>query len=425
MNTRKKILIDRIIGIPMVAALGVLARVSGAILRRDHSTSRTTVKRIVVAKFVGMGSILQACAMVHQLRGEYPDAVIIFLTSSSNKALIERLPFINKAIYIDESSAFRLLRSTSQALMELSRQRVDLYFDLEVYSAYAAMVALLSLARNRYGFYRSSGGYKKGIHTHLMYFNTRRPVRRVYMQLGRLAGVSGETYSEVPSLELLKDDYASLKGKLSEVQTRYLVINPNASDLMLERRWPAGKFAELIERLHQDGLQIFLVGGAKEVQYVARLHGMLSEATQSQVVNTAGLLKLNELFALLGGACCVVTNDTGPMHMAVSMKRPTVCLFGPVDPAHYGFNEEDFVETIYHPVYCSPCVHEVDEPPCGGNNVCMKQISVDEVYAATQRLLSNPHDKSRCGSSQIRYSDQHGRPLGMVVNSSVVPQGGD
>jgi len=104
--------------------------------------------------------------------------------------------------------------------------------------------------------------------------------------------------------------------------------------------------------------------------------------------------------------------------MSVALRRPTVCLFGPVDPAHYGFHEEDFVETIYHPVYCSPCVHEADEPPCAGNNICMQKIQVDEVFAAVQRRLAGVPAAAR-GGPQVDYTDQYSKPLGMVLSRAL------
>ena len=74
------------------------------------------------------------------------------------------------------------------------------------------------------------------------------------------------------------------------------------------------------------------------------------------------------------------------MHMAWALGAPTVCLFGPVDPHHYAW-EGTGVEVLYQRIYCSPCVHEVDEPPCHGNNTCMQLIHVESVMAAVQRVL--------------------------------------
>ncbi|NJK95969.1 MAG: glycosyltransferase family 9 protein [Bacteroidales bacterium] len=80
-----------------------------------------------------------------------------------------------------------------------------------------------------------------------------------------------------------------------------------------------------------------------------------------------------------------ISNDTGPMHLAALLQKRTIALFGPCSPAHYRFNKSIYV--LYKHLYCSPCVHEFKIPPCKGNNICMKSISVNEVYQLCCEVL--------------------------------------
>src|SRR5207248_1413727 len=84
----------------------------------------------------------------------------------------------------------------------------------------------------------------------------------------------------------------------------------------------------------------------------------------------------------------VLSNDSGPMHMAMALNRPTVCLFGPAHPDQYGIENES-VTSFYAAVPCSPCVHEVDKPPCRGDNVCMQRILPERVEQAIRQILLN------------------------------------
>src|SRR5207253_203176 len=124
----------------------------------------------------------------------------------------------------------------------------------------------------------------------------------------------------------------------------------------------------------------------------SELYERIPAGTRERVFNTAGQLSLGEALALIEAAACVLTNDTGPMHMAFALERPTVCLFGPVDPLHYGITRPD-IRILYAPVPCSPCVHEIDEPPCRGNNVCMQrlmpELAVNHVLALLARTQKN------------------------------------
>ena len=426
MNFSKTTYIDRLCGKPLAWVLNWTARILGMLLRRDHSITVGNVRTIVVAKYLGMGSILQATPLIRSIRATFPRARIIFLTVRSCRPLVERLEHIDAVIVVDDRDVFRVLASTLRTAKTLVAARVDLYFDLEVYSAYASIMSLVSLSRNRFGFYRESVEHKKGLYTHLMYFNSQNPIRYIYLQLGRAAGCEPVEPDRLGRIRVETADRKMISASLAAAgieQGRYLVVNPNASDLMIERRWPADRFAALIDRvLESYDLSVVLIGSRAERAYVAGVVGRALDGAGGRVVNLAGELSLGGLFALLEGARCVVTNDTGPMHMAWSLGTPTICMFGPVDPNHYSWAGPG-VEILYKRLYCSPCVHQVDEPPCRGNNVCMQRIGVDEVAAAVERTLTKPSVGHVEAIESEYFLDPCWGPLGRVVRGSIEEAG--
>ena len=100
-------------------------------------------------------------------------------------------------------------------------------------------------------------------------------------------------------------------------------------------------------------------------------------------INTAGELKLKELAFLQTQADVVVVPDSGPMHLAAALGRPVVALFGPTDPSRTG-PYGDIHSVIVRPIECRPCFRR----KCSFNK-CMTEISVREVWEATQPYLSN------------------------------------
>ena len=99
----------------------------------------------------------------------------------------------------------------------------------------------------------------------------------------------------------------------------------------------------------------------------------------------AGRTDLKELVALIAGARAVVSNDTGPMHIAAAFNKPLVALFGPTDPVKtgpYGWQKNKNFRVIKSGVSCSPCFKK----KCS-NFVCMDNISVDEVFEAIEEYL--------------------------------------
>ena len=278
-------------------------------------------------------------------------------------------------------------------LRKLWKKKADLYIDLETYSYYSTAIATLSLSRNRLGFYRAERNIRLGVYTHMMFFNPRAPIAESYLQMGRLVGCREIETGLFPYKvsEKERDRCIKILEELNPDSTsRYIVINPNASDLRVERRWPLENFASLISRLSLEfpKLNFYLIGTKNEHSWVEQLNQMISESVREKVFNTAGKFSLGELFALISGANLTITNDTGPMHISFALKKPTVCLFGPASPSQYGQNPYAF--GLYKNIYCSPCVHEFLTPPCKGDNQCMKLITVEEVEMLSKRLL---HDE--------------------------------
>lgn len=425
MNFQQRIALDRWVAAPVAVIVNAVVRVLGLLLRRNHRIDRDATQRIVVCKLVGMGSVIQATPLLRALKRGFPHARITFVTLEANRALLARLDHIDDVICLNDRGLIPMATSTARLILTLLRQRVDHYFDLEVYSSFSCLLSVFSLAHNRLGFYRHSNRYKRGIYTHLVYFNTRMPVRRLYLQLGRVAGVVEPLDDRLASIRIDAPERQSLRTKLAALGMNndrpYVLVNPNASDLLLERRWPEGHLIEALEALARAGRQVALMGSPSEAAFVTSLVERLTSAARAAIVNTAGQLTLAEAFALVDEAACVLTNDTGPMHMAFALARPTVSLIGPADPVHYSLDGPQFV-TLYARVACSPCIYEIDEPPCSGNNVCMQRLDPAVVVEHVIALLEGAPaavSATAWGERQPVAWETDGRPLGIVVRDSV------
>ncbi len=427
MSHRRRILADRIIATPFAFLFNGLARILGILMQRDHSIAPSKVNRIVVAKLIGMGSILQATPLMRALKRQYPHAKVTFVTMQSNREFVSRLSDVDEVLTLDDRNLIAMATTTLQTVARLVRQHADLYFDLEVYSAFASLLALWAVTRNRLGFYRHSVAFKNGIYTHLVFFNTRMPVRQLYLQLGRVVGVPSSEPDKIGPVRIEDSDWSSVASVLSQkaewqADRPYIVVNPNASDLLLERRWPTEYVIEAVTQVVSAGHQVALIGSGGESDYVRSLFNRLPVEVQAGVVNTAGRLKLGEMLALLEGAACVLTNDSGPMHMAVALERATVCLFGPANPEHYGQKLPNVV-IFYSPVFCSPCLYEADRPPCGGHNICMQRISPAPVVQAVLRLLGDsvalPQAPAHAADLEVLRDAPDDSPLGVVVRASL------
>ncbi len=376
MNTKTKLFLDKTIAKPFAYLLNFSVRIVGKITRINHSLDKD-FKTIAVCKFKGMGSIIQSTPMLFALREKYPSAEIIYISSKSNESLLKKTDLINTVVVVDDSNISKFIWTNIKALLFLIKKRPEVYFDLEIYSDYSTLFTTFSLSKNRIGFYLRSSTFRMGIYTHMMFFNTRVPVSDAYLQLAKMLNCKSSGANLY--------NYGAAINKSDSKFNNYIVINPNASDLRLERRWGSQKFIDLIKALLEEypQFEIVLIGSKDEMEYTSKISTQFSD---ERLINTSGKTSLDELIGIVSNATLLITNDTGPMHLAFSSNTPVVCLFGPCSPEQYGINANAF--PIYKPLYCSPCVHDFETPPCKGNNSCMKLISSSEVLEIVKAALS-------------------------------------
>ena len=392
MKLRTKLLLDRFIGriscfllIPLVYGLGL-------ILKRDHSIRDDNVRCIVVAKYFGLGSITQAGPMLRALKTRFPEARLVFISRRSSRNLLALMPDVDEPLLVDDDGLYRLAVSNLALFTRLRRLKVDLFFDLEVFSAYGALVSLFSLARNRMGFFCSKvTDFKAWIYTHLMYYNFQMPVRFCYLQLARLAGVSPEAPADLIPFAIPPETVLSAEARLKELAPEpgrgLIALNVNASDLSLARRWPAERFAQVAAHFAGLGYQIILPGSPDERAYVQKtIELMTDDGLKSRVHNIAGSFPFEEVLEVLRRCDLFLTNDAGLMNLAFAQKVPTLGLYGPNTPTCV--HVDDGVNVAIHkPVYCSPCLYHLSDPPCGGSAYCLDKITVAEVISAMQSML--------------------------------------
>jgi ADP-heptose:LPS heptosyltransferase len=395
MKFRAKILADRWVGAPLAFLLGFVVRGLGLLLRPDHSVPENP-RTIVVAKFEGMGSILYAGILCEALKKRYPRARLVFVTRTDHVELVKRMASVDAVLSLEDRDLGRCALSLAALVVDLARLRPELYFDLEVYSSFAAIIATLSMARNRYGYYRKAATFKRGLHTRTVFFNTNRHISEIYLQFAQAVGAfEGERTLAPPNL--LPEDRDECRSVLERLgvdpDARIILINPNASELMLERRWPLENWAELLEDFPAGPKDVLLlVGSSGERSYVGDLYRRLSPAARSRTIDATGRFTLGGYLALIERSALMVTCDSGPLHFAVALGRPTVSLWGPASPAHYG-PYGDLHRTLYRPVYCSPCLYHADATPCGGENVCMKELPTEWARdAAREALRGEPRE---------------------------------
>lgn len=206
-------------------------------------------------------------------------------------------------------------------------------------------------------------------------------VNQYRLLLGQDVTGAPEYPSLVPPREAMEAWQARLDGEGPLVG---LFPGSNASS----RRWPVARFAEVARALVGRGVRVVAMGSAGERALTARV----AEAAPG-VVDAGGGTDVQGLAALLAMCDLVVTNDTGPMHLAAAVGAPTLTLWGPSDPAEVAPQGSGHARVEGPPLPCRPCFKN-QCPRSGpgtfltdGHEECMHLIETKQVLSAASALL--------------------------------------
>ncbi len=171
------------------------------------------------------------------------------------------------------------------------------------------------------------------------------------------------------------EEFLRRSGANSE--TVLIGLNPGAS-YGPAKCWPLENYAALGQRLLEDPrTKIVIFGGGDQ----AHVSDELEQKIGSRTLNLGGKTNLRQLAAMLERCAVVVSNDTGPMHMAAALGARTIAIFGSTDP--WKTSPPSNTDVIYKEVECSPCFHR----ECSRDLACLRGITVDEVYRKIKEHL--------------------------------------
>jgi len=392
--------IDHLVGVPLCAIISPVVALTDGI-KNVFSSQLEKPKKLLFIELSEMGSaILVDPAMRNaQARG----AELFFLIFKSNRASLTLLNTIKpeNIFTIDASSLGSLIKDTLKFLVLARKHRIDTVIDLELFSRFTALLTGLCGARRRVGYhiFHGEGLWRGFMLTRKVHYNPHIHITKNFLSLIHAAFAKDIEVpfskihiadSEVRLEQAVIDPTALIKvreriEKLSaeagieftQGKQRLILVNPNASDLLPQRRWAQQRFSELIQGLNQryPNDLILITGSPAEFNYVEKVR---SVANVKNALNFAGQVSFAELPPLYTLSDVMVTNDSGPGHFSAVTPLRTVVLFGPETPALYGSVGKSIAITAN--LACSPCVSAANhrKTPCH-DNVCMQAITVPQV----------------------------------------------
>ncbi|HEY2329485.1 MAG TPA: lipopolysaccharide heptosyltransferase II [Verrucomicrobiae bacterium] len=313
--------------------------------------------KILILKPSSLGDVIQALPVLRLLKLHYRDAEIFWWIDSALAPLIEGDPDLAGIVRFERKRWIRpkhwpeMLRS----IRWLRAQNFDLVIDLQCLLRSAAfawlangkkLVGLDEAREGARGFYDFAAP-RKSFHTHAVdwYLSVLPP-------LGVPVHKNFEWLPERPEIAAeVQQKWFGENSKLKTQNSKLILLQPGAR--WQNKRWPAKYFAELVRPLAERFPDArFAILGGKDDQPLGEI---IFQAAPERCLNLCGATSLPEMIEWVRRCDLIVTNDTGPMHVAAALGKPLVALFGPTAPERTGpYGQLENVLRLDLP--CSPCL---------------------------------------------------------------------
>lgn len=340
------------------------------------------IKRVVVRGTNWVGDSVMTVPALRALRRVLPDAEITLVVRPSAKGIFADADFLDHLLIYDRRNAFSIIPQ----VREWRKRQFDLAVLFQ--NAFeAALIPFLAGVPIRLGYATES---RQALLTHPLPLPDWRSTRHevfyyLYLitALEQLLFGKSEICESVPNASLQISD--ARKSEAENLLRAYgvreggpvVALCPGSVNSRA-KRWPAEAYAALADRFIDSRRQVLLIGSEAEADVTREV---TSRMRQQPIVLT-GKTSLDQITAVLSLVDLVVTNDTGPAHIAAALGRPTLVIFGPTNPlTTRPFAPE--AEILRHPPDCAPCMLR----DCPIDHRCMTAITVDEVFEHSHALL--------------------------------------
>jgi heptosyltransferase I len=364
-----------------------------------HSSSRIArlePARICIIKPSSLGDVIQSLPILAALRGRWPSAHIAWLVNHSYQDVLLGHRHLDELIVYDRAgngADSRRLRGTAGLLRRLSRGRFDLTIDLQGLLR-SALMASATMARVRVGMAdaREGAGWfytdqvdapRLGIHA----------VDRVLRVAHYLGAIVSETRFNLPIGEAERHWAVET---LAEVPSPRIVLNLGAR--WLTKRWPPEHFAVIARRaVSEFGAGLIAVGSAEDRPLVETL---VRKVAPLPVLDLCGRTRLLQLAALTLESDLVISNDTGPLHLAAAAGARVIGIYTCTDPTLTGpYGPNAF--TVKSCVWCAPSFTK----KCGRLE-CMTELTPERVWPVVKdqverAIATTPTDRDKVPDANL------------------------
>ncbi len=361
------------------------------LLRRSNKpVAHAEVRKILVAEGGGIGDLIRVFPAIECLQDNFPGASLSVLASPEAKevlSLFSKKDIISEVLDYDLKGMHRGFLRKFRLVSAVRKRHFDLIYapDRGEGMREEILMNFLTGVPHRIGFQKGRAGSLNTIKTEL---NEKTSIGKQNLDILRNAGLrvtNEEINLSIPEKDILGAKLL-MQQHTHEIACPFIIIHPGASWNAGYRCWPLENYISLIQRLAKELRQkIIIIGNKGDRETGERI---LKEVESPGVISVMGRTTLAQMAALIKLSSLFVGNDSGPLHIALALKTPSVAIFGSTSPEQVIGQQERCV-VVRKNLPCAPCyVHQYDYRPDCKDFRCLNEISVDEVFHAVKLILS-------------------------------------
>ena len=335
-------------------------------------------KKILVTFLMHLGDLVLATPFIHALRKVAPNAKIAFLCDEKLKEVLQGNPYLNEVVTIDRYGKDNNIWALWQCAKRLSKENYDVLINLHP-NERCSFIAAFTKTKQRVG---TSHFLFKYFWDYFTPLNRKLHAATMYLDVLKQLGVEKV---EEDGLEIFpsEENFLSVQSFLhkANVTENDKLIGFNIGSAVLTKRWPSERFAEVADTLAEKGYKIIFFGGSMDKELVNEAVSKM----QTKPIVATGEFSLGQLAAAMKCCSLIITNDSGPMHVAISQKVPIVALYGPSHVDLYGPYKANATVVRAEPS-CEGCKAGMKHQ-CS-DMCCMNDLTVEQVLKAAFNKIS-------------------------------------
>ncbi len=330
------------------------------------------LKKILVIKPSSLGDIVHSLPFLNAVKDAFPSAEIHWVVAKGLEGLLENHPMV-KRLWIINKDHWKNLKKIKETAIEIK----FLFKELKAES-YDVVIDLQGLLRSGIFTYATRSpvrvGFKEAREGSSLFYTHRveggKEIHAVdkYLKIASAMGCDINDVKFPMPLIVESENVKKLKDNIED----YAIIAPGAR--WETKKWPSDRFGKVASMLD---IKTIVIGSSSDAEIAKEIEF----SSEGKALSMAGKTDIKDLISIIRSAKFIVTNDSGPMHIAAALNIPTIALFGPTNSVKTGpyTNRKVIVSSD---IKCAPCYKR----KCKSIK-CMYDVSVEAVYNAIMGRL--------------------------------------